>query len=98
MFPCLTTPPHTPSLLVLSQHLFIPIVPSEMLDFCTAPMPFLVGLRPSEFQSLLDMRAGEVGIFANGMSQWNERSPSSLPPPPPNVPTPSPTCSSLPSP
>ena len=51
---CIPNP--TPSL----QHLFIPIVPSEMLDYCSAPVPFLVGLRPSEFQSLLDMKAGEV--------------------------------------
>ena len=42
------------------QHLLIPIVPHSMLEYCAAPFPFVIGLRPSEFQALLEMRAGEV--------------------------------------
>ena len=48
------------AILVVLQQIFIPIVPREMLPYCSAPSPFVVGLRPSEFERLQDLEVKEV--------------------------------------
>lgn len=48
------------------QHIFIPVLPSSLLSFCCAPMPFLVGVLRSSMRDLVkmsDSMESEVVIF-----------------------------------
>ena len=42
------------------QQVFIPVLPNSMLDYCCAPMPFVVGILRSSLQTVLDMPKEEV--------------------------------------
>eukprot|EP00004_Rigifila_ramosa_P001503 TRINITY_DN1146_c0_g1_i3.p1 TRINITY_DN1146_c0_g1~~TRINITY_DN1146_c0_g1_i3.p1 ORF type:complete len:397 (-),score=109.08 TRINITY_DN1146_c0_g1_i3:1401-2591(-) len=44
------------------QHVFIPVVPRSLLDYCCAPMPFLVGVLSSFMPQLSQMPLEEVVI------------------------------------
>ncbi|KAL6046377.1 Rab guanyl-nucleotide exchange factor [Balamuthia mandrillaris] len=37
------------------QHIFIPVLPPSMLDYCGAPMPFVIGILRSSMQQLMQM-------------------------------------------
>ncbi|KAK3267661.1 hypothetical protein CYMTET_23797, partial [Cymbomonas tetramitiformis] len=60
------------------QHIFIPILPHALMDYLTAPMPFLIGLPepllpllrslPTEELVLLNLDTGEVEYFENDVS------------------------------
>jgi hypothetical protein len=45
------------------EHIFIPILPSVLLDFATAPMPFLVGIHSSGLPALKSMRLEESVVI-----------------------------------
>lgn len=45
------------------QHMFVPIVPRHLLDYCCAPMPFLVGVHASLMPKVRLMPLDEVVIF-----------------------------------
>ncbi|CAH3155315.1 unnamed protein product [Porites lobata] len=44
------------------QHMFVPIVPPHLLDYCCAPMPFLVGVHSSLMPKVRQMPLDEVVI------------------------------------
>ncbi|XP_074621860.1 DENN domain-containing protein 1B-like [Acropora palmata] len=44
------------------QHMFVPIVPPHLLDFCCAPMPFLIGIHASLMPKVRQMPLDEVVI------------------------------------
>ncbi|XP_031569681.1 DENN domain-containing protein 1A-like [Actinia tenebrosa] len=45
------------------QHIFIPIMPPHLLDYCCAPMPFLIGVHASLMQKVYKMPLDEVVIL-----------------------------------
>lgn len=45
------------------QHVFIPLLPADMLEYASAPMPFVIGVRTSMEPS----RNGVEGVRARGM-------------------------------
>jgi hypothetical protein len=42
------------------QHLFIPVLPPVLLDYCCAPMPFLIGLHNSVVRKMRKQDLGDV--------------------------------------
>lgn len=42
------------------HHIFIPVLPKQLLDYCSAPMPFIVGLHKSLMLPLQKMPLNEV--------------------------------------
>jgi hypothetical protein len=42
------------------HHIFIPVLPKQLLAYCSAPMPFLIGLHTSLLQPLQAMPLNEV--------------------------------------
>ncbi|ESO95421.1 hypothetical protein LOTGIDRAFT_116963, partial [Lottia gigantea] len=44
------------------QHIYIPILPSSMLDVCCAPTPYLIGILTSHLNTVLDLPLEEVMI------------------------------------
>ncbi|CAM9229286.1 unnamed protein product, partial [Ectocarpus sp. 12 AP-2014] len=34
------------------QHVFIPLLPTDMLEYVSAPMPFVIGVRTSQLESV----------------------------------------------
>jgi hypothetical protein len=45
------------------QHILIPVLPQSMLDYCTAPMPFLIGVLAYSLPQILLLPLEEVFIF-----------------------------------
>lgn len=45
------------------QHILIPVLPNSMLDYCTAPMPFLIGVLPASLPRIMQMPTEELYIF-----------------------------------
>ncbi|KAL5233179.1 hypothetical protein ACI65C_000589 [Semiaphis heraclei] len=45
------------------QHIFIPVLPQSLVDYLLAPMPYLIGLPHSLFQSLQRNELGDVVIL-----------------------------------
>ena len=45
------------------QHIFIPITPPHLLDYCTAPMPFLMGVHSSMMEQVRRMPINDVVIL-----------------------------------
>ncbi|CAB4014224.1 Hypothetical predicted protein, partial [Paramuricea clavata] len=45
------------------QHVFIPVMPPSLLDYCSAPMPFLVGVHSSLMEKVRDMPLDDVVIL-----------------------------------
>jgi DENN domain-containing protein 2 len=37
------------------QHIFVPVLPPSLLNFCCAPMPFVVGILRSSLPEVLEM-------------------------------------------
>eukprot|EP01133_Synstelium_polycarpum_P018037 gene18037-21531_t len=46
------------------QHIFIPILPRSLLDYCTAPMPFIIGVHSSLFPLIRKKPLNEI-IFVD---------------------------------
>ena len=44
------------------QYVFIPILPSSLLSYCCAPMPFIVGVTESSLNEILSMPTEELLI------------------------------------
>jgi len=42
------------------HHIFIPVLPKQLIDYCSAPMPFIVGLHKSLMLPLQRMPLNEV--------------------------------------
>ncbi|EGC37255.1 hypothetical protein DICPUDRAFT_77109 [Dictyostelium purpureum] len=42
------------------QHIFIPILPRTLLDYCTAPMPFIIGIHSSLFAPIRRKPLNEI--------------------------------------
>ena len=49
------------------QHVFIPILPKSMLDYCSAPMPFFIGILASSQPTVQKLPLEEVGKHSNCM-------------------------------
>lgn len=45
------------------QHIFVPILPPHLLDYCCAPMPFLLGIHSSMMAKVRQMPMNEVVIL-----------------------------------
>lgn len=45
------------------QHLYIPILPSHLLDYCSAPMPYLIGLHSSVMKKVKIHELGDTVIL-----------------------------------
>lgn len=45
------------------QHIFIPVLPKHLLDYVSAPMPFLIGLPSSTMSKINTSELGEVVIL-----------------------------------
>eukprot|EP01121_Diplochlamys_sp_Union-15-3_P000379 TRINITY_DN1034_c0_g1_i5.p1 TRINITY_DN1034_c0_g1~~TRINITY_DN1034_c0_g1_i5.p1 ORF type:complete len:244 (-),score=33.94 TRINITY_DN1034_c0_g1_i5:160-891(-) len=67
------------------QHVFIPILPKKLMEYCTAPMPFLIGIPASSLSDLLKLPLEEVlivdldnGKFIREPDEMNEVLPPSL--------------------
>ena len=44
----------------MPQHIFIPVLPPRLLGYCSAPMPFLLGVHSSMLQRVLDQPLEDV--------------------------------------
>ena len=42
-----------------SQHVFIPVLPGALIDFCCSPLPYLMGMHPSLIPALDEMETME---------------------------------------
>lgn len=47
------------------QHIYIPILPPQIIDYCSAPMPFLVGMHTSLYHSIKDTPVIEEVVIVN---------------------------------
>lgn len=58
---------------MFTQQIMIPIVPHELLAYCAAPSPWIVGLRPSEYEALQEFAVKDVrfGLFCDFSYPWN---------------------------
>lgn len=45
------------------QHLYIPVLPQHLIDYCSAPMPYLIGIHSSLFQKLHKQELGDAVIL-----------------------------------
>ncbi|KAF6739047.1 DENN domain-containing protein 1C [Oryzias melastigma] len=45
------------------QHIFIPVLPPHLLDYCCAPMPYLIGVHSSLFEGLRNSGLEDVVIL-----------------------------------
>ncbi|XP_072176652.1 uncharacterized protein [Diadema setosum] len=45
------------------QHIYIPVTPSHLIDYCSAPMPFLIGVHSSFMEQVRRMALDEVVIL-----------------------------------
>uniref|UniRef100_A0A8C7ZFQ2 DENN domain containing 1C n=1 Tax=Oryzias sinensis TaxID=183150 RepID=A0A8C7ZFQ2_9TELE len=45
------------------QHIFIPVLPPHLLDYCCAPMPYLIGVHSSLFEGLRSSGLEDVVIL-----------------------------------
>ncbi|XP_071947436.1 DENN domain-containing protein 1B-like isoform X2 [Antedon mediterranea] len=45
------------------QHIFIPVMPPHLLDYCCAPMPYLIGVHSSLMQKVKKMPLDEVLVL-----------------------------------
>ncbi|XP_066913691.1 DENN domain-containing protein 1B-like isoform X2 [Clytia hemisphaerica] len=45
------------------QHIFVPVLPSHLIDYCCAPMPFLIGVHSSLMPKVRQMPMNEVVIL-----------------------------------
>ena len=45
------------------QHVFIPVLPNSMIDYCCAPMPFVIGILTSSLPKVLTMPIEEVFLL-----------------------------------
>eukprot|EP00117_Sycon_ciliatum_P020443 scpid18653/ scgid18214/ DENN domain-containing protein 1A; Connecdenn len=45
------------------QHIFVPIMPTKLIDYCCAPMPFLVGVHSSVMAKIRKMPLDEVVVL-----------------------------------
>lgn len=45
------------------QHIFIPVLPNHLLDYLSAPMPFLIGVPSSTLSRVKRIELGEVVLF-----------------------------------
>ena len=45
------------------QHVFIPVLPLSLIDYCSAPMPFLLGILSSSLPNLKHLPLEEVSCF-----------------------------------
>ena len=41
--------------IIFRQHLFIPVLPSFLIDYLTAPMPFVIGVHAKLFEVCIDL-------------------------------------------
>ncbi|OQV17832.1 DENN domain-containing protein 1A [Hypsibius exemplaris] len=44
------------------QHIFVPVLPKKLLEYVTAPMPFIIGVPSELMPAVLNMDLGEVVI------------------------------------
>ncbi|XP_064617095.1 DENN domain-containing protein 1B-like [Liolophura sinensis] len=44
------------------QHLFIPVLPAHLIDYCSAPMPYLIGVHSSIMQKIRRSELGDAII------------------------------------
>ncbi|CAH1786185.1 unnamed protein product [Owenia fusiformis] len=44
------------------QHLYIPVLPSHLIDYCYAPMPFIIGIHSSLMEKARNMELGDAII------------------------------------
>ena len=42
------------------QHIFIPLIPSNLLSFCCAPMPYFIGVNSQQLDSVLSLPLDET--------------------------------------
>ncbi|XP_072344518.1 DENN domain-containing protein 1A isoform X3 [Scyliorhinus torazame] len=45
------------------QHVYIPVLPSHLLDYCCAPMPYLIGVHSSLMEKVRNMALDDVVIL-----------------------------------
>ncbi|KAM9793519.1 DENN domain-containing protein 1A-like isoform 4-T5 [Syngnathus typhle] len=45
------------------QHVYIPVLPQHLLDYCCAPMPYLIGVHSSLMEKVLGMAMEDVVIL-----------------------------------
>ncbi|XP_067825789.1 DENN domain-containing protein 1A isoform X3 [Heptranchias perlo] len=45
------------------QHVYIPVLPSHLLDYCCAPMPYLIGVHSSLMEKVRNMALEDVVIL-----------------------------------
>lgn len=45
------------------QHIFIPVLPQALIDYLSAPMPYLIGLPFCLFQVIYNMNYKSIKLF-----------------------------------
>jgi hypothetical protein len=58
--PASRCPQHDHAARTLAQHIFIPVLPETLLDYLSAPMPFLVGVHSSLAPKINGLNLEEV--------------------------------------
>jgi len=53
------------------QHIYVPVLPPKLLDYCCAPMPFLLGVHSSMMDTVRRMPLDDVVIFDIDKSEFN---------------------------
>lgn len=45
------------------QHVFIPVLPTSLIDFVCSPLPYIIGINPSCLKQLDDLEMEEVCVY-----------------------------------
>ena len=62
LFPSL---PPSPSLSFPPQHVFIPVLPSGLIDFVCSPLPYIIGINPSCIKQIETMETMEEALIVD---------------------------------
>ena len=54
---------YQPVSFLLLQHVFIPVLPSSLIDFVCSPLPYIIGISPSTIKQLDTMEMDEAVVI-----------------------------------
>ena len=46
------------------QHIFIPVLPESLVDYISAPMPYLIGVQTDLFESKVGLMIGWLNVWS----------------------------------
>ena len=63
--PPLPLPSLSPAPSLPPQHVFIPVLPSSLIDFVCSPLPYIIGINPSCIKQIETMETMEEALIVD---------------------------------